>query len=209
MSNIEGQVPAHPVNQGIVCYWRSWITKTIKYNRYKSKWHNVTEAVFNEAKRHIWKRISQNVLWSINSPLIIDARVCHRTGSSLEECIKGNMPSIWKVPLIWQHTYLLRIVYIIIQTFCVNHDGVIKWKLFPRYWPLMRGIQRLPVNYLQKGQWRGALMFHLICTSINGCANNRATGDLRRHHTHYDVTAMSFRPSWSVCTMLTTITNTQ
>ena len=42
-----------------------------------------------------------------------------------------------------------------------------------------------------KGQWRGALMFYLICTWINGCINNREAGDLRRHRAHYDVAAMT------------------
>ena len=41
-----------------------------------------------------------------------------------------------------------------------------------------------------KGQWRGALMFSLICVWTNGWVNNRDTGDLRRHGTHYDVTVM-------------------
>ena len=40
-----------------------------------------------------------------------------------------------------------------------------------------------------KGQWRGALMFPLICDWINGWVNNREAGDLRRHHAHYDVIA--------------------
>ena len=43
------------------------------------------------------------------------------------------------------------------------HDDVIKWKHFPRYWPLVRGIHRSPVNSPHKGQWRGALMFSLTC----------------------------------------------
>ena len=43
------------------------------------------------------------------------------------------------------------------------HDDVIKWKHFPRYWPFVRGIHRSPVNSPDKGQWRGALMFSLIC----------------------------------------------
>ena len=49
-----------------------------------------------------------------------------------------------------------------------NHDDVIKWKHFPRYWPYVRGIHRSPVNSPHKGQWRGALMFPLICARING-----------------------------------------
>ena len=41
-----------------------------------------------------------------------------------------------------------------------------------------------------KGQWRGALMFSLICVWINGWVNNREAGDLRRYHAHYDVIVM-------------------
>ena len=44
-----------------------------------------------------------------------------------------------------------------------SHDDVIKWKHFPRYWPFVRGIHRSPVNSPHKGQWRGALMFSLMC----------------------------------------------
>ena len=41
-----------------------------------------------------------------------------------------------------------------------------------------------------KGQWRGALMFSLICALINGLVNDREAGDLRRHRAHYDVIVM-------------------
>ena len=68
------------------------------------------------------------------------------------------------------------------------HDDVIKWKHFPRYWPFVRGIHRSPVKSQHKGQWRGALMFSLICVWINGWVNTREAGDLRRCHAHYDVT---------------------
>ena len=47
-------------------------------------------------------------------------------------------------------------------------------------------------NSLHKGQWRGALMFALICVWINGWVNNREAGDLRRHRVHYDVIVMIF-----------------
>ena len=70
------------------------------------------------------------------------------------------------------------------------HDDVIKWNHFPRYWPFARGIHRSPVNSPHKGQWRGALIFTLICTRINGWVNNREAGDLRRYRGHYDVTVM-------------------
>ena len=68
------------------------------------------------------------------------------------------------------------------------HDDVIKWKHFPRYF--VRGIHRSPVNFPHKGQWRGALMFSLICVWVNRWVNNREAGDLRRFRAHHDVTVM-------------------
>ena len=71
-----------------------------------------------------------------------------------------------------------------------HHDDVIKWKHFPRYWPFVRRIYRSPVNSPHKGQWRGALMFTLICARIKGWVNNCEAGDLRRNRAHYDVIVM-------------------
>ena len=73
-----------------------------------------------------------------------------------------------------------------------HHDDVIKWKHFPRYWPFVWGIHRSPVNSPHKGQWRGALMFSLICDWINSWVNNHKAGDLRRHHADNDVIVMIF-----------------
>ena len=72
-----------------------------------------------------------------------------------------------------------------------HHDGVIKWKHFPRYWPFVRGIHRSPVNSPHKGQRRGALMFSLICVWINDWVKTRKAGDLRRYRAHHDVTVMT------------------
>ena len=80
--------------------------------------------------------------------------------------------------------------------FYEKHDHVIKWKHFPRNWPFVRGIHRSPVNSPHKGQWRGALMFSLICVWINDQVNNREAGDLRRYRGHYDVIVMIIS-SWS------------
>ena len=57
------------------------------------------------------------------------------------------------------------------------YDDVIKWKHFPRYWTFVRGIHRSPVNSPHKGQWRGTLMYSLICAWINRWVNNREAGD--------------------------------
>ena len=70
------------------------------------------------------------------------------------------------------------------------HDEVIKWKHFPCYGPFVWGIHWSQVNSPHKGQWRGALIFSLICAWINGWVNNREAGDLRCHRSHYNVTVM-------------------
>ena len=55
---------------------------------------------------------------------------------------------------------------------------VIKWMHFLRYLQFVRGNHRFPLNFPQKGQWRGALMFSLICVWINGWKNIGEAGDL-------------------------------
>ena len=47
-----------------------------------------------------------------------------------------------------------------------------------------------PVDSPSKGQWRGAIVFSLICTWTNDWPNNGDAGDLRRHRAHYDITVM-------------------
>ena len=39
------------------------------------------------------------------------------------------------------------------------HDDVIEWNFFSRYRPLVRGIDRSPVDSPHKGQWRGVWCF--------------------------------------------------
>ena len=63
---------------------------------------------------------------------------------------------------------------------------VIKWNHFS----FVRRIHRSPVNSTHKVQWRGALMFPLICDWINDWVNNREAGGLWRHRGHYDVNVM-------------------
>ena len=86
-----------------------------------------------------------------------------------------------------------------------TRDDVIKSKHVLRYMPFVPGIHRWPVTSPSKGQWRGALIFSLICAWINGWVNNREAGDLRRHQAHCDVIVRSLpvwrpcRPRWVLC----------
>ena len=76
---------------------------------------------------------------------------------------------------------------------CIDlvYDDVTKWKHFPLHWPFVRGINRWSVNSPHKGQWRGALIFSLICVWTNGWTNHRDVGNLRRHRAYNDVIVMS------------------
>ena len=59
--------------------------------------------------------------------------------------------------------------------------------LIPCVTPLTANMMT-PSNGNIFGQWRGALMFSLICFWIIGWVNNREAADLRRYCSHYDVT---------------------
>ena len=47
-----------------------------------------------------------------------------------------------------------------------------------------------------KGQWRGVLMFSLVCAWINCWVNNDEAGDLRRYRGYYDVSVMTPQCDW-------------
>ena len=104
----------------------------------------------------------------------------------LSFCVRPFVRFCPSVKVFHYHIHILIIRF----SWVTVHDDVIKWKHFPRYWPFVRGIHRSPVKSPHKGQWRGALMFSLICVWINGWVNNGEAGDLRRYRTHYDVTVM-------------------
>ena len=96
-----------------------------------------------------------------------------------------------------------------------EHDDVIKWKHFPRYWPLIcdAGIHhqaqmgwkatQSPSEHDDVIKWKHfprycpwfvtrSLMFSLISAWTKGWVNNRDAGDLRRHCAHYDFNVMSW-----------------
>ena len=85
--------------------------------------------------------------------------------------------------------YVVKIRKVSLKTISRSiHDDVIKY--FPRYWPFVRGLHWVPVNSLHKDQWRGALMFSLICVWIYGWVNNGGACELRRNGAYYAVTLL-------------------
>ena len=88
------------------------------------------------------------------------------------------------------HRWILRTMTSVVAG---DHDDVIKWKHFPRYWPFVRRIHRSPVNSPHNDQCRGALIYSLTHAWINVWVNNREAGDLRPHRAHYDVIVIHIR----------------
>ena len=58
--------------------------------------------------------------------------------------------------------------------------------------PVTAGIHRSPVNSPHTDQWRGALMFSLICAWINGWVKNQDAGDIETPS----------RPLWRHCNVV-------
>ena len=95
-------------------------------------------------RHHFADGMAKLIFLSINS--------CISTHISLNFFPKGPRNN---KPLLVQMKTLRRIGD---NTLSEPHEDVIKWKYFPRYWPIVWGIHRWP----DIGQWHGALMF-FIC----------------------------------------------
>ena len=144
-----------------------------------------------------WEQLEAKWVWECNleMALILSRPQCVNENTSGENT---NLMTAFLLTIMmsspqnkaeqYNPVHILRnILYLIHQH---NHDDDIKWKHFPPYWTFVRGIHRLPVNSPHKGQWRGALMFSLICARIYGWIHTLEADDLRRHRYHYDIIVM-------------------
>ena len=98
-------------------------------------------------------------------------------------CILPYRKSVWNYP---HHHRRQKIGFRIRISSWLRHQMA----PFSALLALCAGNSPVPVNSTHKGQWRGALMFSLICAWINESVNNRDAGDLRCHRGHYDVIVM-------------------
>ena len=90
-----------------------------------------------------------------------------------------------------------QLVFLLVQTFFLfKHTNVsTPWwshqmETFSALLAFVRVIHRWPVNSSHKGQWRGALMFSLICAWTETGANNGDAADFRRYRVYFDVIVM-------------------
>ena len=116
-----------------------------------------------------------------------------RRCNTLHNCVKSLCDKTALFVIIRENTPF--VVPWMVYTMVRRHGNALSWwrhqmETFSALLALCAGNSPVPVNSPHKGQWRGALMFSLICARINDWVNNREAGDLRRHHDHHDVNVM-------------------
>ena len=122
-------------------------------------------------------------------PMQVSSIICETSLFSGKQ-FKSTSPNLISLFFRFYFAYFLhsisqtRCLFVNVQTWWRHHMETFSALHFPR------GIHRSPVNSTHKGQWRGTLIFSLICARINGWVNNREAGDLRCHRAHDDVTVM-------------------
>ena len=133
----------------------------------------------NTPQLWIWKfqtnRMTSNPLFSDSHIGYFLFNLCWFYFSKQHMCVFSIVYLHWDKAVAWYPQ--------IIHTMMTSSNG----NIFSRYWSFVWGFHRSPVNSPHKAQWRGGLMFSLICAWVN----NREAGDLRRHHAHYDVTVIT------------------
>ena len=127
--------------------------------------HMIMQDVINYAcPRHYFASIVYNIVSSIDHLLSLVQTYIIWHWLRCWYCITMELvlPTNWTVNTVTRTSLIpLWIVSFTISNIKIHdsHIDVMKWKYFPRYWPLVWGIHLSLVNSLHKGQWRGALMF--------------------------------------------------
>ena len=78
----------------------------------------------------------------------------------------------------------------------IRYPPIFTWlrhqmEIFSALLVLCAGNSSVMMNSPHKDQWRGALVFSLICAWLNGWVSNCEAGDWRHHSAHYDVTVVA------------------
>ena len=122
-----------------------------------------------------------------NYTYFVNFRVMNCLGNWSQEQRLGNNKeeSILRL-LIWEYKVLSTNRLFLSKNTWWRHQMV----TFSALLTICAGNSPVPGEFPHKGQWRGALMFSLICVWINGWVNNRKAGDLRGYRIHYDVIVM-------------------
>ena len=95
-----------------------------------------------------------------------------------------RLPTYMFMHRLFNHHYDRRRYY------AINHDDVIKWKHFPRYWPF--GREFTGHRWILRTKASDAELWYFLWSApwINSWVNNHEAGDLRRYPAHYNVAVM-------------------
>ena len=104
----------------------------------------------------------------------------------------------WNIPIetnftnaYWTHNWnQMKMMFVLLRVLLCYSWWRHQMEPFSALLALCAGNSPVPVTSPHKDQWRGALVFSLICAWINDWVNNREADDLRRHRGHYDVNVM-------------------
>ena len=107
------------------------------------------------------KMYQQYVQWAYNDYLVCPLNVAAR-GKRYMQYIR-NILRAFVLTTDMPHKWEKNMNCVRVQSV---HDDAIKWRHFPRYWPFV-------LNSPHKGQWRGTLMFYLICAWTNRWVYNQ------------------------------------
>ena len=112
--------------------------------------------------------------------------MCNKLPKSIFEafiCVAYGLNRVFHIDWWYPHAYIQKWVWI-----SVHHHSWWRHKMETFSALLAFCTGNSPVQH--KGQWRGALIFSLVCAWTNSWANNGDAGYLRRYRTHYDVIVM-------------------
>ena len=143
------------------------------------------------ARHSIWTRINNKTAMWANNRFCLgqygDLSPPERNCNGL--CGDRSDPGAYA----WLVCYItsLSMEYLVIDFDTVFQNDDRALETFSALLALCAGNSPITSEFPHKGQWRGALMFSLICPWINGWINNREAGDLRHHRAHNGITVMN------------------
>ena len=128
---------------------------------------------------HVRLAIRMAASWNLTlGVLILDTYWTEKLFINASSAVHGHRKTEWWPKIRW-----------VLCTVSLDINDYVPWwrhqmETFSALLALCAGKSPFPVNSPHKGQWRGALMFSLICVWINDWVNNHEASVFRRYRAH-------------------------